>query len=115
VLIEELLQFFIGKVNANLLKTIVVKDLKASNIQASDVLNFLHAGVNQSHVASVNNEAENTLIDRSTDTRHRAGCSGTSLTLRDPLGSDLELRLTEIGDEPLSINLCAIQKEKREY
>ena len=35
VLVEELLQFLITEVDANLLKAIVVKDLKSSNIKAT--------------------------------------------------------------------------------
>merc|ERR1712241_905344 len=45
VLVEKLLELFVGKVDTNLLKAIVIKDLKTSNVQATNVLNFLHGGV----------------------------------------------------------------------
>merc|ERR1711899_265614 len=48
VLVEKLLELLIGKVDTNLFKAIVVKDLKASNIQATNVLNLLHGGVEES-------------------------------------------------------------------
>ena len=37
MVVEELLQLFIAEVDANLLKTIVVKDLKTSNVEATNV------------------------------------------------------------------------------
>ena len=47
MLIEELLEFLVTEVDTNLLKAVVVKDLKASNIQAADVLNFLHRWIKE--------------------------------------------------------------------
>ena len=73
VLVEELLKLFITEVDANLLKAIVVKDFKASNIQASNVVDFFHRHINNGFITFVNNESEDTLIDRSANTRHRAG------------------------------------------
>jgi len=98
VLIEKLLKFFIAEIDANLLEAIVVKDLKASNIQTTNVMNFLHRYINNGFIAFVNNESEDTLIDRSANTRDRAGSTGTGLSLRNPLSSDLELRLAKICD-----------------
>jgi len=46
VLVEELLELLITEVDTNLLKAIVVKDLKTSNVQATNVLDFLHGGIN---------------------------------------------------------------------
>ena len=46
VMVEELLQLLIAEVDTDLFKTIVIKDLKACNIQASNVLYFLHCWVN---------------------------------------------------------------------
>jgi len=63
VLVEELLQLFIAEVDAKLLKAIVVKDLKSSNIQATNVMNLLHGWINNGLIALVNNESEDTLID----------------------------------------------------
>jgi len=80
VLIEELLQLFIAEVDANLFKAIVVKDFKSSNIQASNVVNFFHRDINDGFITFVNNESEDTFIDRSANTRDRAGSTGTGLT-----------------------------------
>jgi hypothetical protein len=89
VLVEKLLQLFISKVDTNLLKAIVVKDLKASNVQAANVLDLLHGGINEGGIALLNNEAEDTLIDGTANTRDRGGSSRTGLTLGDPLSADL--------------------------
>ena len=53
VLVEELLQLLIDVVDADLLEAVVVEDLKASDIQDSDVVNFLHRGINQCFIAFV--------------------------------------------------------------
>merc|ERR1719471_817915 len=45
VLVKKLLELLIGKVDTNLFKAIVVKDFKTSNVQATNVLNLLHGGV----------------------------------------------------------------------
>merc|ERR1711962_261698 len=46
VVIEELLQLFIDKVDGDLLKAIVLKDLKACNVQDSHKVALLHRLVN---------------------------------------------------------------------
>merc|ERR1711963_764684 len=46
VVVEELLQFLIDKVDGNLFIAIVFKDLKASNIQDSAKVDFFHGFVN---------------------------------------------------------------------
>ena len=46
VVVEELLQLLIDKVDGDLLKTIVLKDLKSSNVQDSHKVGLLHALVN---------------------------------------------------------------------
>jgi len=80
VLIEELLQLLIAEVDANLLKSIVVKDFKSSNVKASNVLDFFHGDINEGLITFVNNEAENTLINGPANARNRACCAGTCLT-----------------------------------
>merc|ERR1712223_2085026 len=104
VLVEELLELLITEVDTNLFKTIVVKDLKTSNVQATNVLHLLHGGVKKSLVTLLHNEAENILIDLTANTRDRAGCHGTSLTLGYPFSTDLQLGLTEVGDHPFLVN-----------
>ena len=44
--VEELLQLLVDIVDADLLKAVVVKDLKASDVEDSDVGHFLHGFIN---------------------------------------------------------------------
>merc|ERR1719412_4826 len=104
VLVEELLELLVDVVDTDLLKTIVVKDLKTSNIQDTDVGHLLHGGVAQGLVTLVNHNSEGSLVDGTSNTGHRVGGSGTGGALVDPLGTDLQLGLAEVGDHPLSID-----------
>merc|ERR1712214_89374 len=104
VLVEELLQLLITEVDTKLLKTIVVEDLKTSNVQATNVLNFLHGGIKKCFITLFHNEAENILIDLTANTRDRTCSHCTSLTLGHPFSTNLQLRLTEVGDHPFLIN-----------
>merc|ERR1719433_968917 len=89
VLIEKLLEFLISKINTKLFKSIVVKDFKPSNIQASNILNLLHGWVNKSKITFINNETEDILKNLTTNTRDRASSSSTSLTLGNPFCANL--------------------------
>merc|ERR1719245_1681700 len=104
VLVEELLKLLITEVDTNLLKTIVVKDLKTSNVQATNVLHLLHGGVKEGFITLLHNETEQVLIDLTANTRDRAGSHGTSLTLGYPFSTDLQLGLTEVGDHPFLVD-----------
>merc|ERR1719167_539288 len=108
VLVEELLELLITEVDTDLLEAIVVEDLKASNVQATDVLDLLHGGANQGVVTLLNNESEDQLIDLTANTSNRAASARASLTLGDPLSTDLQLGLTEVGDHPLGINTANV-------
>ena len=70
MIVEELLKFFITEVDADLLKSIVVKDLKASNVQAANVRNLLHCWVEESFITFVNNKPEDKLIDLTGNASH---------------------------------------------
>ena len=105
------MQFLITKVDTDLLKAIVIKDLKSSNIQYSNELNPLHGGVNQCLITLLNNELESSLIQRPGhinlmivrlkllgvsvpgNTSHRVGGLADSLALGYPLHSNLQLGL----------------------
>merc|ERR1712242_57291 len=50
VLVEELPELLVDVVDTNLLKAVVVEDLKTSNIQDTDVLHLLHGGINEGFV-----------------------------------------------------------------
>merc|ERR1712045_976605 len=104
VLVEELLELLIDVVDADLLESVVVEDLEASNIQDTNVLHLLHGGVNQGGVTLVNNEPEGSLVDGTSNTGHRVGSIGTGGALLHPLGTDLQLGLAEVGDHPLAVN-----------
>ena len=106
------MQFLITKVDTDLLKAIVIKDLKSSNIQYSNELNPLHGGVNQCLITLLNNELESSLIQRPAsinlvieiklkllgvsvpgNTSHRVGGLADSLALGHPLHTNLQLGL----------------------
>ena len=53
MLVEELLQFLVDVVDADLLKTIVVEDFKAGNVKDTNVGDLLHGGVAQGLVTLV--------------------------------------------------------------
>merc|ERR1712024_214031 len=90
VLVEELLELLITEVDTNLFKTIVVKDLKTSNVQATNVLHLLHGWVKKCFITLLHNETEQVLIDLTANTRDRAGSHGTSLTLGYPFSTNLQ-------------------------
>ena len=53
MLVEELLQLLIDVVDTDPLETVVVKDLKASDVEDTDVGDLLHGGVTESLVTLV--------------------------------------------------------------
>ena len=54
VLVEELLQFLVDIVDTDLLEAVVVKDLKAGDVEDTDVGDLLHGRVAESLVTLVN-------------------------------------------------------------
>ena len=57
---ETFYNLFIDKVDTELLKSIELKDLKASNVQDTNEVDFLHGGVNEGAVAHVHQVSEET-------------------------------------------------------
>merc|ERR1719330_1553354 len=104
VLVEELLELLVDVVDTDLLEAVVVEDLETSNIEHTDVLDLLHGGVAQCLVTLVNNKSEGSLVDGTCNTRDGAGSVGAGGALGDPLSSDLQLGLAEVGDHPLGVN-----------
>merc|ERR1719323_705788 len=98
VVVEELLELLIDKVDGNLLKAIVLKDLETSNIQDSAEVGFLQSWVNESVITLDDEPLEQTVKDGSGNTSHSIGGLLTSLTLGHPLGSDLDPGLAESLD-----------------
>merc|ERR1719341_2300471 len=90
--VEELLQLLVDVVDADLLKTVVVEDLKAGDVEHTDVGDLLHG------------DPEGSLVDGTGNTRHRGSSVCTGGTLLHPLSSDLQLGLAEVGDHPLTID-----------
>ena len=50
VVVEELLKFFIDKVDGDLLEAVVLEDLEAGNVQDGHKVGLLHGGVAQGGV-----------------------------------------------------------------
>merc|ERR1719209_2657622 len=93
VLVEELLELLVDVVDANLLKTVVVEDLEAGNVEDTNVGDLLHGWVTQGLVTDVHNNPEGTLIDGTGNTGNRVGSSLAGGTLLHPLSPDLQLGL----------------------
>ena len=76
MLVEELL---ITEVDTTLLKPIVVKNIKISNVQATIVLYLIHGGVKKCFITLLYNALEQVLIDfmaNTANTRDRPGSHG---------------------------------------
>merc|ERR1719342_2063054 len=90
VVIKELLEFFIDKVDGNLFKAIVLKDLKASNVKHSTEVCFLEGGINQSVITFLNEPLEDTIKDSTSNTSSSTSGLLNVLTLGHPLCADLD-------------------------
>ena len=104
MLVEELLQFLIDVVDADLLKTIVVEDFKAGNVKDTNVGDLLHGGVAQGLVTLVHSNPKGPLVDGAGNAGNGVGGVGASGTLVHPLGSDLQLGLAEVLAHPLTVD-----------
>merc|ERR1719210_2299314 len=87
VVVEELLELLVDKVDGNLFESIVLENLETSNIQDSAEVSLLECSINEGVVTLDNKPLEETVKDGSGNTS--SGTSGllNSLTLGDPLGS----------------------------
>merc|ERR1719410_1762185 len=104
VLVEELLQLLVDVVDTDLLKAVVVENLETGNIEHTNVGDLLHGGVDEGLVTLLNHNPEGSLVDGTSNTGNRVGSTLASGTLGDPLSSDLQLGLAEVGDHPLAVN-----------
>merc|ERR1719166_897383 len=95
VVVEELLQLLVDKVDGDLLEAVVLEDLKASNVKHSAEVGLLERGVNKSVVTLLNEPLEQSVKDGSADTSDSSGGLLAGLTLGDPLGTDLDPGLAE--------------------
>merc|ERR1719341_1706007 len=71
--VEELLQLLVDVVDADLLKTVVVEDFKAGDVEDTDVGDLLHGGVAQGLVTLLHSNPEGTLVDGTGDTSNGVG------------------------------------------
>ena len=104
MLVEELLELLVDVVDTDLLEAVVVEDLEASDIEDTNVLDFLHAGVDESLVTFLHNNPEGSLVDGTSDTSNRVGGVLAGVALLNPLGSDLQLGLAEVLAHPLTVD-----------
>merc|ERR1719209_1286078 len=104
VLVKELLQLLIYIINANLLKTIVVEDLKPCNVKDTNICDLFHGWITKGFVTLLDYKAERAFIDATSNTGDRACSSSTSGTFLDPFSTDLQLGLAEVGDHPFTVN-----------
>ena len=94
VVVEELLQFLIGEVDAELLQAVEIKDLKSSDIQHSnEELSWLLCV--QHLIDTDDHPQEHFLIDRLAQSHDRIVDLWDSLTFGHHLISDLDSRVTQ--------------------
>merc|ERR1719270_3207838 len=104
VVVEELLELFIDKVDGDLLKSVVLKNFKTSNVKHSTKVGLLQRSIDKCVVSLLNEPLEHTIIDTPGNTSNSVGGLLASLTLGDPLRSDLDPGLAEGLDHVEGIN-----------
>merc|ERR1711963_522390 len=104
VVVEELLELLVDKVNGDLLEAVVLEDLETGNIEHSAEVGLLERSINEGVITLDNQPLEETIKDSSGNTS--SGTSGllNSLTLGHPLSSDLDPGLAESLEESIGIN-----------
>merc|ERR1719328_702165 len=102
VVVEELLQLLVDKVDGDLLETVVLEDLEAGNIEHSTEVGLLHGGVDEGVVTLDDQPLEDAIEDGTGNTSGGHGGLLTGLTLGHPLGSHLDPGLAERLEESSS-------------
>ena len=92
-MVEELLQLLVDKVDGELLEPVEGEDLKASDVEDGAEVDFLHAGIDQSLIAFLNQPKEGSVIDRSSDPTHSVCCLVHILTFGHPLSANLPFKI----------------------
>merc|ERR1712061_922671 len=95
VVVEELLELLIDKVDGNLLEAVVLENLEAGNIEHSAKVGLLEGGINEGVVTLDDEPLEHAVKDGTGDTAGGHGSLLHSLTLGHPLGADLDAGLAE--------------------
>merc|ERR1719481_970452 len=93
VLIKELLQLLIDIIDANLFKAVVVKNFEPCDVKDTNIGDLLHGWIAKGFITFVDNKAEGTFIDATSNTRDRACSLGTGRALLHPLGTNLQFWL----------------------
>merc|ERR1712012_1100676 len=104
VVVEELLELLIDKVDGDLFESIVLEDLESGNIQDSAEVGLLERSINECVITLDNQPLEETIKDSSGNTSSGTSCLLNSLTLGHPLSSDLDPGLAESLEESIGIN-----------
>merc|ERR1712223_231389 len=95
VVVEELLQLLVDKVDGDLLEAVVLEDLKASNVKHSTEVGLLHGGIDEGVVTLLNQPPEDAVKDGPGDATNSICGLLAGLTLGHPLGSDFDPGLAE--------------------
>merc|ERR1719510_2658911 len=104
VVVEELLQLLVDKVDGDLLEAVVLKDLESGNVEHSAEVGLLHGRVNKGIVTLDDEPLEDAIEDGTGNTASGHGGLLASLSLGHPLGSDLDPGLAEGLEQGLGVN-----------
>merc|ERR1719507_1765481 len=114
VVVEELLQLLVDKVDGVLLEAVVLKDLEAGNVEHSTEVSFLQSGINKSVVAFLDQPLEEAIEDSTSNATNGSGGLVASLTLGDPFSADLDPGLAEDLDHLEGVDhegTCCLARE----
>merc|ERR1711899_147185 len=90
VVVEELLELLVDKVDGDLLEAVILEDLEAGNVKHSAEVGLLQGGVNKGIVTLLNQPLEDAVKDGPGNATDGVGRLLAGLTLHHPLGSDLD-------------------------
>jgi hypothetical protein len=103
-MIEELLELLVDKVDRDLFKSIVLKDLKPSNVQDSAEVGLLHSWINKCIITLFNQPLEQAVKACSGNTTSSVGCLLAGLAFGYPFSTNLDTGFAEGLDHCNSIN-----------
>merc|ERR1719412_1450515 len=95
VVVEELLQLLVDKVDGNLLEAVLLENLETSNVEHSAEVGLLEGGINEGVITLDDEPLEHAVKDGTGNTAGGHGSLLHSLTLGHPLGADLDAGLAE--------------------
>merc|ERR1719436_1250097 len=95
VVVEELLQLLVDKVDGDLLEAVVLENLETSNVEHSAEVGLLEGGINESVITLDDEPLEHAIKDGTGNTTSDHSGLLHSLTLGHPLGTDLDAGLAE--------------------